>query len=325
MRGRILFILTISLILITMPFSPASSSPVIFDADDARYIDEGFDILTIDYILVTDNLVTDTGFDYPYGKIWIILYEPEPYENLDLMEEENWDRSHELARIELPGPSGFDRWSDGDEVIFSNLGIYEWGGNSFDRVVFRIFVEEPSADIHSQTLMWGTLSETASHHTTYEFNNDCIYIYFRTLDLPEEQLPPMVSIQDIWLEHNVKVGGFDGLRVHMKFQADNMRAQTCRIAAYFHYDNNSESVACGIDDPAYSTPTGNLTIQKDFIPIYPATIFSDFTMFIPYEAFPFSDDYIDYHVNIEVLDSGWKYIGSGQSPVFSVMRPEETY
>ncbi len=325
MHGRMLAILAIiALFSQTAVWAESEAvQPSIYDGSaDGRFISEGFGVLTVDYVGVMDNCVTETGTDYPYGRIWLILYNPTPYEKMDLMEEDAWDRTLELCRYELPGPSSTGRWADGDEVVFQSLGIYRWETNDFDRAVFRIVVEEPAKDTPVETLIWGSIQEDDTLNTTLEFGNESVAVYFRTLDLPETLLQPTVSFQDIWLEHNVNVGGYDGLKVHAKFQTESLRAQVIRLAAYVHYAHNGEPVPCQVNDPSFATPSGFLTVQQNFVPIYPATIFSDFALFIPYSAFPVSADYIDYQINIELLDAGWEAIGGAQSPVFSVLRPD---
>jgi len=310
------------LIALTAASSPLSAEAQIYDGlDSDEFISTGSDILTVDYIGLWDNEVAETGTDYPYGRIWLVLYPPEPYAKQDVMEEDGWNRADELARYEIPGPSSTDRWADGDEVIFTHLGIYEWGGNIYDSVVFRVIVEEPDDANAVDTIIWGLLFEDDTRETDYEFRTDTISIYFRTTNLPGRFSVPSAVFNEIWIEHAVEVGGYDGILVHTKFQVDNLRASTCRIAGFVHYDNNNESVPSQLDDAAYRTPSGNLTIQRDFIPIYPSTLFSDMTLFIPYDAFPISDDFVDYNISLEILDSDWNYVHSDTSPVFSVRKP----
>ncbi len=307
---------------ILMSGEQATGLPAVFDArDDARFIDMGVRTLSIDYIWVKDNAVTRSGSDYPNARLWLIMYEPEPYENVELMQEDRWNRSHEIARYELPGPTGDELWANGDEVAFRNLGVYDWRTHEFDRVVFRIIVEEPSSNIATDTIMWGTVHEDDSY-STMEYANDSISVFFRTVDLPEIFLTPMTSIEEVWLEHNVKSGGYEGLEIHVRFEIDHMRSFMGRLAVYLHYASDGTPVECHVADPLYRTPAGNLTIQQNFVPYYTDTIFTDFALFIPYDAFPVSSDFVDYFANIEIMDEERKVIGSTTSPVFSVRRPE---
>jgi len=313
---------SLALLLLLFTAGHTSALPAIYDADnDVRFIDLGSEVLAIDYLGIWDNRVLGSGTDYPYGHIWIILYQPEPYESRDLIEENTWNRSYEIDRFEIPGPSRDGLWENNDEVAFRNLGIHDWHEGETDRIVFRIVVEEPAIDTPTETLTWGTIHEDDTY-TALQFANANLEILFRTLALPETFLRPSVSFEDAWFEHNVKMGMHTGLEVHVRFQVDNLRSYPCRLAAFVHYIENDNPVECRMQDPLYRTPNGNITIQEDFMPYYTSTIFDDFDMFIPYEAFPPSDDYVDYYMIIEVMDADRLVIASLRSRVFSVRSPE---
>lgn len=296
--------------------------PEVYDLEDYdEFIQDGYNILHLDYLAIWDNLVTKDNPDHPFGQIWLILYDPDPYTDMDEMEENKWNRSRELARFQIPGPRSHDRWAGEDELVFWSAGLYDWGSDDFDRIVFRIMVENPSPENDTDTVMWGTIEEDDSY-TSLEFSDDYASVKFRTCDLPEYESPPYITFNEIWFEHEVEEDGVEGLYVHLDFQVDYMRGQIGRLAAYVHYDEDGNSVECGIDDPDYMTSDGNLTNQFDFMPYYPYTIYSDFTLFLPYEAFPRSDDYVAYYLNIEMLDEDWNFIGSSESPVFEVLVPK---
>jgi len=302
--------------------TPSSAIEICNEADNPDVITAGTNILTIDYLGIVDNGVTETGADPSYASLWLIIYDPRHYADIPEMNEDEWRRSHEIARFQIPGPSTQGRWRNDDEVAYRNFGIYDWASDRFDQVVFRIYVEEPGEGVATDTLMWGVIQEDDTYDSNLEFIGGSLQINFRTTTLPENVLRPEATITETWLVHNAESGSYNGLEIHVKLQIDNMRARQCRLAAYVHLDSNGESVYSNIDDPTFSTPSGYLTVQEEFVPIYPETIFNDFVLFIPYEAFPTSDDYVDYHANLEILDNDWNYLGSIQTPAFSVLRPK---
>jgi len=105
-------------LLFLMTGLPAGALPDVYDADDdAGFIGIGRSVLSIDYMEVWENGVITSGGDYPYGRIWIILYDPRPYENRDLVQEAQWKRSDEIDRFEIPGPSSRGRWSNEDKNV----------------------------------------------------------------------------------------------------------------------------------------------------------------------------------------------------------------
>lgn len=302
--------------------SIANAFPEVVDLEDSRdFITDGYNILVLDDLSIWDNLVLEDGADYPFGTVWLILYDPDPYADMDEMFENKWNRSRELARYQVPGPRSQDRWGAGDEIVFRNAGVYDWASNSFDRVVFRFIVEDPSAELDTDTIMWGTVYEVDTYSSS-DFTNDYADTTFRTTDLPEYESPPYVTFNELWFEHEVIVDGRDGVMLHVDFQIDNMRGLIGRLAAYVHYDEDDEPVECMIDEPDYMTSDGYLTNQLDYMPPYPNTIYSDSTFFFPYEAFPSGNDYLEYYVHVEYLDEDWNYVGGMDSPVFEVYIPK---
>jgi hypothetical protein len=107
----------------------------------------------------------------------------------------------------------------------------------------------------------------------------------------------------------------------VRFDVTNMRGEVARLSAYVHEHPGGESVRSMIDNPLYRTPDGWLTVQEDFMPYYPDTTFTDFILFFPYDAFPTSDDYVDYVMNVEIADEDGDVIRSAFSPAFSVLNP----
>ncbi|MCX6645326.1 MAG: hypothetical protein NTY09_03060 [bacterium] len=296
----------------------ANGFPEVVDlADNRDFVNEGYGVLHLDYLAIWDNMVLEDGADYPLGTIWLILYDPDPYADMDEMDEEDWDPSDELGRFQVPGLGSRDRWSNSDEIIYRNAGLYEWESDKFDRIVFRVLIENSSADYDTSTIIWGVINKDEAY-TASEYDNEYASIKFRTTDLPEYDMPPYVTFNELWFEHEVNVDGQDGVMLHADFQVDNMRGEVARLAAFVHYDENDESVECQIDNPDYMTSDGYLTYQTDMMPLYPYTVYSDTTLFFPYDAFPESDDYIQLYMHVELLDADWNYIGAEDSPVFEV-------
>ena len=318
---RRLLILIGPVLLLLSVASRVPALPEIYDASgDRDFIFEGETTLAVDYLGVWNNGVFEDGVDYPYGRIWLILYKPEPYEKRGRMDEDDWNRRDELSRYELPGPSSRARWENGDECVYRDTGIHKWSEHPFDRIVFRILVEEPTPSWDVDTLIWGVIHEDDSYDPLV-FENENLRVVFRTLDLPEVFLPPVARINQVWLEHDTKEENWEGLQVHLAFQIDNLRCYKARLALHVHYDQDGEPVLCKINEPAYMTPDGHLTAQKDFIPCYTNTEFPDFALFVPYAGFPESDDYVDYYADIEILDEKWEPVESCVTPVFSVRNP----
>jgi hypothetical protein len=304
--------------------SAVPAIPQAFDGTgNADLITQGQGLLCLDYLGVRDNRVQEDGADYPYGRLWLILYDPGHYDCRKEMKEEDWAPADELDRLQLPGPSDQARWSNDDEMVYRNFGVLEWKTANLDRLVFRIIVDDPTASWETDTLAWGVIEENDSLNTVIYETADLTAI-FRTTDLPELTLAPAITISDVWFVHNVKKDNMRGLEVHIDYQVDNMRTVPCRVAAFIHTEGDATPVECAMDDPKYRTSDGHLTVQEDFVPIYTNTSFSDVALFIPYDAFPVSDDFVSYYAVVQILDAGWHELGSTESVPFEVRRPGQT-
>jgi hypothetical protein len=312
-------ILLLGLLLSAFP-AASHALPGLYNGEgDQYFIDEGRDILGIDYIGIWDNGVYEDGTDYPYASLWLYVYEPENYEDADELYEDDWSRKDEIDRFPLPGMANGGLWLNNDEVSYLNCGIHDWREYDLDRIVFRVVVEEPTADWETDTLIWGTIIEDDTYETL-EFHNEHMNIFFRTTGLPEEIGPPSGLVSDIWFEHDVVYDEEEGLEIHAAFDIYGMRTSMCRVCAFVHNDSDDESVMSELDDEIYMTPEGYLTTQTDFIPLYPDTTFGDFILFIPYKAFPMTSRYTEYYVDVEILDEDWNLICNASSPVFEVRR-----
>lgn len=89
------------------------------------------------------------------------------------------------------------------------------------------------------------------------------------------------SIDNIWTDFNVVENYKKGMRIHVKFNVNNMRGKKGKVCIYFKYANGSELNGSIYQ---YITPNGKVTVQGEFVPNYDNTIFNDYSLFIPYEA-----------------------------------------
>lgn len=284
---------TIAVLICLLPCAAGRAIPITFDASGSPdFKTSGKDILSLDYLRIVNNRVMPDGPDYPFGKIQAILYKPVRYENKHVLREPDWRPSDVIARYPIPGPSKDGRWANNDESTFRNMGLYRWSDGDIDQITFRIIVENPTKPWETETLDWGTIHENENFSGTV-FKNDNAIAIFRTSNLPELELTSSVVINDIWFVHNVSHGDNQGLEVHVDFQVDNMRTQTCRLAAFVHTELDGAPVKCQIDDPEYKTSDGYLTSQNLFVPLYLTADYPDMALFIPYDAFPPSVDFRD--------------------------------
>jgi hypothetical protein len=95
------------------------------------------------------------------------------------------------------------------------------------------------------------------------------------------------EFEDVRLNYDVVKNGKKGLEIVSDFSVENAKSKRCHIAAYFSLSDGRPLKAA--KDAVYSTDDGNVSVGDDFIPKYDSSKFTDYTLFIPYDAFNFEE------------------------------------
>ena len=103
-----------------------------------------------------------------------------------------------------------------------------------------------------------------------------------------ESLQPSAADQDatfekVWVEHNVRVDGKKGMRIHAEFTVRNSLNVSCKLIAQFYKRDGAYLKADG--NPAYTTDEGHVFTYVNVKPGFNSTRYADKTLFLPYEAF----------------------------------------
>lgn len=93
------------------------------------------------------------------------------------------------------------------------------------------------------------------------------------------------KVTDLKVDYDVSEGGKKGMRINVNFEVEHGKGVKCHIAAYFSYADGKKLVAG--KDETYSTPDGQVAIFDSFTPKYDSSEFSDYPLFLPYEALNF--------------------------------------
>lgn len=112
--------------------------------------------------------------------------------------------------------------------------------------------------------------------------------YAASLDDPE------ATYQGARIVHNVVVNGQKGMRVHAHFTVKYAEDVSCRMIAYFYYDDDDEKpTPLKAGDSKYSTVTGKVMSSTNFTPQYDPAEYKDLEIFVPYSALNMAsgDDY----------------------------------
>lgn len=94
---------------------------------------------------------------------------------------------------------------------------------------------------------------------------------------------PEAIYQGARIVHNVVVNGQKGMRVHANFTVKYGYDVSCRLIAYFYYDD-SDNTPLKSADAKYRTKDGNVSAQVSFKPAYDPAVYKDYQVFIPYSA-----------------------------------------
>lgn len=111
-----------------------------------------------------------------------------------------------------------------------------------------------------------------AHKATRFLNNPLIF--------PDD---PEATYQGARIVHNVTVGGEKGMRVHATFTVKYGYDVSCRLIAYFYYDD-SDNTPLKSANAKYRTKEGNVSASVYFKPAYDPAVYKDYQMFIPYDA-----------------------------------------
>jgi hypothetical protein len=94
---------------------------------------------------------------------------------------------------------------------------------------------------------------------------------------------PEATYQGARIVHNVTVGGEKGMRVHANFTVKYGYDVSCRLIAYFYYDD-SDNTPLKSASPKYRTTEGNVSASVNFKPAHDPAVYKDYQLFIPYSA-----------------------------------------
>jgi len=98
--------------------------------------------------------------------------------------------------------------------------------------------------------------------------------------LPDD---PEASYQGARIVHNVTLNGQKGMRVHTNFTVKYGYDVSCRLIAYFYYDDE-DSTPLKSADAKYRTKEGNVSASVNFKPAYDPAVYKDYQLFIPYDC-----------------------------------------
>ena len=92
------------------------------------------------------------------------------------------------------------------------------------------------------------------------------------------------TFEKVWVEHDVKVDGKKGMRIHTTFVVRNSLKAECTLVAHFYKRDGAQLEGADLQGD-YSTSDGHVVTYVKFIPRFTSARYNDKTLFIPYQEF----------------------------------------
>jgi len=133
---------------------------------------------------------------------------------------------------------------------------------------------------------------------------------------------PVATYQGARVVHNVTVGGQKGMRVHATFTVKYGYDVSCRLIAYFYYDD-ADNTPLKSGDAKYRTKEGNVSGSVYFKPAYDPAVYKDLQLFVPYDALNMeSGDEYDLKFYLALYDNeGERFFGKSGWYKFQLTMP----
>lgn len=107
-----------------------------------------------------------------------------------------------------------------------------------------------------------------------------------------------VVFEDLWVDYDVTENGKKGMKIHVKFTANNMKGVDAYVAVYFE-KKNGESIE-GINT-GFRSKDGQLAVYKSIKPAYDEAVYKDITLFMPYSEINVSKGKHDLKLDADII------------------------
>ncbi len=107
-----------------------------------------------------------------------------------------------------------------------------------------------------------------------------------------------ITFEDMWVDYDVTEDGVKGMRIHLKFSADNMKDVDAYAAVYFE-KKNGDAVQ-GISSK-YRSKNGQLAVYKSIKPAYDDAVYKDLQLFMPYSQVEVGSGKVDMKMDADII------------------------
>lgn len=129
------------------------------------------------------------------------------------------------------------------------------------------------------------------------------------------------TFEKIWVEHDVKVDGKKGMRIHTSFVVKNNLNVECTLVAHFYHRDGAQLSGADLQGD-YSTSDGHVVTYVKVTPRFTSTRYSDKSLFIPYKEFHLGagDHRLKFIVFLERHDRGDQILAKSEEFNFKYVK-----
>jgi hypothetical protein len=118
-------------------------------------------------------------------------------------------------------------------------------------------------------------------------------------DTPKSSVDGKAKFEKVWVDYNVKEGGENGMRIHVKFEVTGMEGVDSYLMVYFQKEDGTN---LSTSSSLYGSKDGRVAAKRALKPGYDVTVYKDLDVFIPYSELNLSKGKYNLKMDIDVAD-----------------------
>ena len=118
-------------------------------------------------------------------------------------------------------------------------------------------------------------------------------------DSPKSNVDAKVKFDKVWVDYNVKEGGENGMRIHVKFEVTGMEGVDSYLMVYFQKEDGTDLTT---SSSLYGSKDGRVAAKRALKPGYDVTVYKDLDVFMPYSELNLTKGKYDLKMDIDVAD-----------------------
>jgi hypothetical protein len=159
-------------------------------------------------------------------------------------------------------------------------------------------------------MMYGVQSDDTktgeAYPSTYELSEidkqvaEVIYPFSSTFPCIANLYIPSAYFNSVIVDHNIYRRGAKGMLIHINIETYNLLEAKCKLTAYFSFDGGQ---ALNDYNDNYCTTDGKVAISIDLKPNYQDAIFSDVTLFMPYDELHLANGVHNLYFELQLISN----------------------